>query len=257
MICHYCQRLKQNPLAIIAIISEKILSNDREETIDYTTRYLFLKKYTQYVLHLNLNDIKGYLAPFADNIAGGEGIAELLKEFIYTEDHVNRPDQFWHVWELFKDKVVDASISGTDRYYSSQIVESYMFARNDWKEDAKEWHTFPQERKTFFSELTQKLGGDDSYLYSLSKLLCGLGSIYLEDGILWLSSAIKSNKINLYRDNKGNTIFYLEKVVRTYMFMNREKVRRTAKLKSAVIINLNFLIENGSIVGYLLREDVA
>jgi len=101
------------------------------------------------------------------------------------------------------------------------------------------------------------LSGDSSYLYSLSKLLCGLGSIYLEDGILWLSSAIKNNEISLSRDRQDDTIYYLEKVARKYIFINREKVRRNAKIRSAIISILDLLIKNESIVGYLLREDVA
>lgn len=243
--------------AIITIISEKILSNDRDKEIDYTTRHLFLKRYTQYVLHLDLNDITDYLTPFTDNFSVGEGISELLVEFINTEDYVNRPDHFWQIWELFKDKVVDASISGKDRYYSSRITESYLFARNTWKEDAREWHTFSKAQTSFFNDLTLRLGGNSSYLYSLSKLLCGLGSIYLEEGIFWLSSTIKGNEISLSNDRRNDTVYFLEKVLRKYIFINREKMMRTTKIKSAIISILDFLINNGSIVGYLLREDVA
>jgi len=242
---------------IITIISEKILSNDRDEKIDYTTRHLFLRKYTQYVLYLDLNDINDYLSPFIDNFSVGEGISELFKEFISSEDNANRPDHFWRVWEIFKDKVIETSLNGSHRHYSNQIVESYMFARNYWKEDAKEWHIFSKERTSFFNELTSRLSGDSSYLYSLSKLICGLGSIYLEDGILWLSFAIKNNEISFSRDRRSDTIYYLEKVVKKYILLNREKVRRTAKIRSAIISILDLLINNESIIGYLLREDVA
>lgn len=242
---------------IITIISAKILSNDRNEKIDYTTRHIFIEKYTQYVLHLDLEDINDYLCPFINNFSVGKGISELIEEFINSEDYANRPDHFWRVWELLKDKVIETSIKGPRQDYSNQIIESYMFARNFWKEDAKEWHTFSKERTPFFNELTSRLSGDSSYLYSLSKLLCGLGSIYLEDGILWLSSAIKNNEISLSRDRQDDTIYYLEKVARKYIFINREKVRRNAKIRSAIISILDLLIKNESIVGYLLREDVA
>lgn len=242
---------------IISIISEKILSNGRDKKIDYMTRRLFFEKYTQYVLHLELNEIRDYLAPFIDNFVIGEDIANLLEEFINSEDDANKPAHFWAVWELFKDKVIGASTSGKGRPNSSRIVESYMFARNSWKEDAKNWQPFSEERKTFFRELTPRLGGDTAYLYSLSKLLCGVGSIYIDDGIHWLSSAISSHTINLSRDNRDNTIYYLEKVVRKYIFENRRKIRRIARIKSSVITILDFLVNNGSIIGYLLREDVA
>jgi len=242
---------------IIKIIAEKILSNDRDEKIDYTTRRLFLKKYTQWILHLDQAEIKDALSPFIDNFTIGEGISYLLKQFIYSEDNINRPDHFWIVWELFKDKVVEASNRGGRRDYSSQIVKSYMFASTDWNVGTKEWHTFNQDRAVFFNELTTELSGNSSYLYCLSKLLYGVGSIYIEWGIQWLSYTIKMIENKPLGENSENTIFYLEKIVKKYILLNREKARKDAKVKAAIITILDFLVENQSIVGYLQREDIA
>jgi hypothetical protein len=52
------------------------------------------------------------------------------------------------------------------------------------------------------------------------------------------------------------TIYYLENIVKKYAYNNREKIRKTQKLKREVLIILDFLIEKGSVVGYMLRENI-
>ena len=37
---------------------------------------------------------------------------------------------------------------------------------------------------------------------------------------------------------------------------NREKIKKTKKLKTQILIILDFLIEKGSVVGYILRENI-
>jgi len=53
-----------------------------------------------------------------------------------------------------------------------------------------------------------------------------------------------------------NTIFYIENIVRRYILMNRQKIKKILKLKKNIVTILNFLVERGSVTGYLLREDI-
>ena len=240
---------------IITIISEKILLNERSQNINFRTRHKFLRKYTQYVLSLEIVEIKGYLSPFLKNFTESTVISELLEKFISTQDSVNNPNHFWHVWDLFKDKIIDTSNKSKSQHYSNSVIESYMFARTPW--NANEWHTFSQDRASFFYDLTSSLGGDCSYLYSLSRFLCGPGSIYFKDGIFWLSSAVKQHEPQLSGQNKIDTIYYLEKYLKQYLFNKRQDTKRFLKVKISVIAILDFLIDNGSTAGYLLRRDFA
>ena len=131
-----------------------------------------------------------------------------------------------------------------------------MLASTPWKDNATSWRALTPDRQAFFENLTEKIGGNEAYLYSLSKLLCGIGSSYLNSGIFWLSKAIRNNNISLSKDYRDNTIWYLEKVTRKYVFLNRDKARRNTKVNTALLCILDYLIDNGSVVGYLLREDI-
>lgn len=242
---------------IIRIISQQLLSPDREDRIDYTFRYDFLKHYARFILHIGNSEKDKYLRYFTDNFTLSEGVADLLNEFVSAEDLLNMPDSFWYVWNRFKDHIVDSINSQGWRHDKERIVESFLFGRVPWKNEAMTWHTFSPENKAFFDDLSGRIGGEPSFIYSISKLLCGIGSEFLDDGIYWISSAIKTFDIDISKDKSGNTIFYLERYMRRYLFKNHDKVRRTPNLRAKSMVVLDFLVEQNSITGYLLREDVA
>ena len=242
---------------IIRIISQQLLSRDREERLDYTDKHEFSKHYAHFILHLE-NDKKDiFLKYFTDDFILNEGMADLLKEFVSAEDSLNMPESFWHVWNRFKDHIVESINSKGWQHDKERIIKSFLFAGTSWKDDAMAWHTFSPENKVFFSDLSGKIGGESSFIYSLSKLLCGVGSEFLDDGIYWFSNAIKTFDIDLSQDKSGNTLFCLEKYMRRYLFKNHDKVRQTPSLRAQSMIVLDFLVEQYSITGYMLREDIA
>ena len=125
-----------------------------------------------------------------------------------------------------------------------------------WKEDAKEWHTLKSTDKKFFKEVSQKIGHCPSTLYALAKLLNGIGSSYINDGIIWISDIIEKNNDLEGKKLETNTIYYIENLIRIYIYKNRENIKKTISLKQKILIILDFLIEKGSVVGYMLREDI-
>lgn len=186
-----------------------------------------------------------------------EGMADLLNEFVSVEDSLNMPDSFWYVWRRFKGHIIDSISNQGWKHDKDRIIESFLFARVPWKDEAKTWHTFSPENRSFFSDLSGKIGGESSFIYSIGKLLCGIGSDFLDDGIYWISHSIKTFDIDLSQDKSGNTLFFLERYMRRYLFKNHDKVRRTPNLKAQSMVVLDFLVEQYSITGYLLREDIA
>lgn len=242
---------------IIKIISRQLLSRDREDRLDYAFRHEFLKHYARFILYQENNEKDGYLKYFLDNFTLCEGMADLLNEFVSAEDSLNMPDSFWYVWNRFKDHIVDSINSQGWRHDKERIIESFLFARIPWKDEAMAWHTFSPENKVFFNDLSGTIGGESSFIYSISKLLCGIGSEFSDDGIYWISNAIKTFDIDLSKDKSGNTLFCLERYMRRYLFKNHDKVRRMPNLRAQAMVVLDFLVEKYSITGYLLREDIA
>lgn len=241
---------------IISAFTEKLLSEDREDKIDYKVKHDFLETYAYFVLNSQKHEIQNCLKPFLDNFNCSESVADLFQAFVLAEDRLDTYDNFWMVWNLFKEKVIDICKDGDRRWHVEKIVKSYLFAQVTWKETAKDWHTLKDNNKRFFKEVLQKIGHCPSALYAISKLLNDIGSPYINDGVTWISSILDNNKDLMNKKLEVNTIYYIESIVRKYIYKNREKVRKTKTLKDDILIILNFLIEKGSVVGYMLRESI-
>ncbi|MDP2638421.1 MAG: AVAST type 4 anti-phage nuclease Avs4 [Candidatus Levybacteria bacterium] len=241
---------------IIEAFVEKLTSHDSDDKIDYKVRHDFLEKFAYFVLSAPKEEIKEYIKPFLDKFNSSEAIADLFKEFISAEDYLNSYENFWEVWNLFKEKIVEVCKEGDGHWYVDKIIKSYLFAQNPWKESATEWHTLKDNNKRFFKEISEKIGHCSSTLYAISKLLNDIGSHYLDDGILWISDMLNKNKDLLTSKFEVNTIYYIENLARKYIYKYRTKIRKTKKLKEDVLVILDFLIAKGSVVGYILRESV-
>jgi len=241
---------------ILKAFVPKILPDDREDRIDYEVKHDFLQKYTYFVLNSPQDEVNDYLKPFIDNFNASETIAELFEKFIYAEDILNTYDKFWLIWESFKEKVFEICEKGEGYWYIDKIIKSYLFVTVFWKEDTKGWHSLKSADKKFFKEVSQKIGHCPSTLYALAKLLNGIGSSYIDDGIIWISDIIEKNKDLAKKKLESNTIYYIENIVRIYIYRNCKNIKKTTSLKHKILIILNFLIEKGLVVGYMLRENI-
>jgi len=242
--------------AIISTFAKKLVLDDREDKIDYQVKHDFLQNYAYFVLNSPKDEIQGYLKPFIDNFNTSESIADLLQEFVLAEDTLNTYDNFWLVWNAFEEKIFDICKEGDGHWYVSKIVKSYLFSTVTWKESAKEWHSLKDNNKRFFKEVSEKIGHCPSTIYAISKLLNDIGSDYIDDGILWISSILRNNQNLADKKLETNTIYYLENFTRKYTFRNREKIKRTKFIKDNLLLILDYLIEKGSVVGYMLRESI-
>ncbi len=237
------------------VLSEKLLKNDRsrnrEIEIDYSLRHRVFTKFSYFILFRDTKDIKKHIQPFVYNFSVNEHMASLFQEFISTEDKVERYEQFWIVMESFYEKIKAGT--SLDSYRLSEVIHNYLLAWPYWKETAKSWHSLKEREQIFYKKVAKDIGHHPSVLDSIAKLLNEVGSEFLNEGIFWISDMIQKNS-----DKKleTNTVYYIEKLTRKYVFINRNKVRQDNKIKIRVLVILNFLIERGSVNGYLLREHI-
>ncbi len=247
---------KQLMLIIISTFAGSLLSRDREDKAGYSVRHAFLGKLAYSVLNASEQDIPDYLKPFLDGFNGSKPIAEMFEQFILAEDRLDTYDKFWQVWTLFFGKIVALCKDGDGYWYVGRIIKSYLFAQSPWEETATDWHTFKDSNSWFFAEIAKNIGHCPSTLYALAKSLNNVASRYLNHGITWLSEMLTSNKKLWTTKLETNTLYYLESLVRKYIYKERERIRRVKQLKEEVLVILEFLVEKGSVVGYILRENI-
>ncbi|MGE4466134.1 AVAST type 4 anti-phage nuclease Avs4 [Sphaerochaeta sp.] len=239
---------------IIAAYATSLFTNVREDGIDYPVRNRFLEAYVDFILNTPMDRINAYLFPILNEFKSSETAVELFNEFITVEDKINAYDSFWAVWNTFKEKIIALCSKGDGYGYISDVVKSYLFSGIRWKEDAKDWHSFKQADSRFFSEISQKLGHCPSVLYAIAKLINGVGSFYINEGIYWIADIIKNNPELVSKDLERNTEYHIECIVRRYIYENREDIKKSREQKGAIVHILDFLVKKESVVGYILRE---
>jgi hypothetical protein len=242
---------------LASIVARRVRRHGRRggEQFDFSVRHRFLQKFAYFVLSADRPDIPAYVRPLIDDFTSLDYAEDVFQEFVSAEDKLNQYDSFWAVWEQFYPCIVELCKSGAGSH-SSTTIHNYLLAWPWWRSDAREWHSLKEREKGFCKRVAQDIGDHPAVLYSLAKLLNGIGAAFAADGIFWISAIFESHPEFRDKELETNTIYYLENLIRGYVLLNREKVRTTPQMKSAVLTILNFLLEKGSVTAYLTREYV-
>ena len=231
----------------------------REESDDdsniYLIRIYIFRRFANFILQREKKEIDVFLKPFVDSFNSTEETSQFLDEIISAEDYNNKYEQFWCVWNKLYPKVVELCLD-PDSFYLKKVINSYFLAWQYWREDVEEWHSLKEDSLSFYVNAADELGHIPSVLYSLSKVLNSIGSKFKKQGIDWIYTIVSKNPSLKMGDLESNTLFYLEKFIRKFIFMNKEQIKQEIRLKNKVIPILDFMIERGSIQGYLLRESI-
>ena len=80
--------------------------------------------------------------------------------------------------------------------------------------------------------------------------------MFFNEGIYWLYNIISAEKIDILGNLESDTLFYLEKYMRKFIYENKQLIKMDSRLKNIVIEILNWMIELASVHAYLLRESI-
>ena len=233
---------------------------NKTDKVDYDVKQQFIDNFALFILEADKDDIQFYLQPLIDSFKPTEEMTSLLTQLIYTQDITNNYDNFWYIWELLENNIIDICKDGEKYSDVKQIIKAYLLAQGRygslWKDTAQEWHSLQDKDIRFFKKLTKKIGHCPSVLYSISKLLTSIASKYQNDGISWIADLLRSNSNLSYDKIEPDTVFHLENLIRNYVFIQNEQIKKGGKIKNDVLTILNFLVEKGSAIGYMLREKV-
>ncbi|WP_253896091.1 hypothetical protein [Solibacillus sp. R5-41] len=252
------------------VIWETLFKEERKRRDDLKRNIEVEMKYIQwlaeYIMSIPLLEQKRLIKHLSSNINNVEVFEWLLRDIIFIQDKVNKYDDFWNIWSQLQPVVIslcrqteqrDRDISSREYYDDiDKIVRTYLFAFPWWGEKMKSWHSLKEERHLFFRHMSYEIGFKPSVLYSISKVLNSVGYNFLSQGIEWLYVIIKNNSHLEHKKLEVNTEYYIEEYMQRYIEENRLIFKRTPALRNKVITILNFLVNRGSTVGFMLRESI-
>ena len=226
-----------------------------DESNIYLLRIHIFKNFAYFILNRDNNEIDAFLKPFVDSFSSAEEVASFIGELVSAEDSLYKYKQFWHIWNGLYPKIKELSANPRD-YHLKEIIINYLLAWSWWREGIEEWRSLKKENLSLYTNASKEIGNIPAVLYSVVKVLNSIGSNFKEEGIDWIHTIVSYNKLLNLDRLESNTLYYLEKFLRKFIFINRQKIKEELKLKNKVIPILDFMIERGSIHGYLLRESI-
>ena len=230
---HSDQRLYWTRLKVFERISNILLSMENDRRIDELLQ--------PFLIHLKLNE---YTSDFIERI-------------ILSEDKIQSNNNFWFIWKLLYRKIIEIFSSyNLNNRSEDSIIINYLLAWKWWGKKQTSWQSLNQENLWLYEDISNDLPNHPAVFYSITRVLYSVGSHFHEDGIDWLFNIVSVNPKLELRGLEFDTLFYLEKVLRQYIFINREKIKKDFKLKNKIIEILNFMVERASVHGYLLRENI-
>lgn len=225
------------------------------DTNIYVLRKHIFKNFAYFILQREESEIDVFLKPFIDSFSSIEETATFISELVSGQDYLNKYEQFWYIWNSLYPKIKELC-SNPRGYHLKEIIINYFFAWRWWREGIEEWHSLKKENLSLYSNASKEIGNIPAVLYSIVKVLNSIGSKFEDEGVDWIHTIASNNKSLKLGDLESNTLYYLEKFLRKYVFINRQKIKEEIKLKNKIIPILDFMIERGSIHGYLLRESI-
>ncbi len=221
----------------------------------YLLRQHIFKRFAYFILQREINEIDVFIKPFIDSFSSTEETASFIEEIVSAEDYQFKPEQFWHVWGCLYPKIKELCADPRS-YHLSQIIINYLLAWRWWREGIEEWRSLKSDNLFLYTNASKEIGNIPSVLYSIAKVLNSVGTNFKDEGIDWIFTIVSNNRLLRLGDLEANTLYYLEKFLRKYVFINRQKIKEEIRLKNKIIPILDFMIERGSIHGYLLRESI-
>ena len=225
---------------LVAAFVSRQLSKEASNHSGYQHKHEFLERYVWTVLKSKEEDVQYFIQPFIDAFSHSELFSDLIYEFVIAEDRAEACDNFWTAWGLFRSKVLE--VASTQSWRADKMIKCFLFAQVTWKDTTKDWHSLKETNKPFIEKIVSPLGHHPATLYSISKLLNDIGSPFLDSGVGWVSRMIASNEGLASSELEINTIYYLESICRKYVYKKREQIKRSMKMKSELLVILNFLV---------------
>ena len=195
--------------------------------------------------------------PFLDAVEKHPKEVATFVELLISEEDRSSSDKssFWHIWEAFADRVLDArwlpSI-GSNYSMGMDLVDK-MLLRIPWDEGIRRWrHLDGHEHKV--DELTTRLPAAAPVLSAYASYLYMIGEAALPKAFMVVANQIEAGDPNELLSD-GNTMFCLESLLRRYVYGQPLLLRTEPNLRKAVLAILDHLVDAGSSAAYRMRDD--
>lgn len=256
---------------LISVFQAKIQIGQEEKAHTFEAIWNIWEKIAEFLLQRTCDEIPLYMSIISAILEKNEWTQRFLYFLIIKEDSYKNVDVFWKIWDELYNKIVTIVDSEKEhqtqeamdsRYaYSGErecesILTEYMLASYIWEKKAKEWHSLSCAQTNFYKKVSSDLGFHKATLHGIVHLLNSIGTCFFDYGVDWISCIVKDNPWLEKQSLMINTMFYLERYMVDITDRWQSKIKREKATKEKIMCILNFMVEQGSTVGFMLRDEL-
>lgn len=236
---------------------------DKKIRRDYESEHGYMQWLGEYVLNLSEDLQSVLLESLMQKVRYDREFISFLKIVICAEDTEPRYDSFWNFWSLLKNYIFSECEKNDEKnpvlnnsmstdFGLGGVLTVYLLAFIDMQS----WHSLRDEAFILYQEAANRIG-NASILYAICKVLNTLGSnIFFNYGVEWLSDLVEHHPEIHDASLPMNTVYYAEEYMYRYVKDQIYTLKSDPQRRQKVLNVLNFLVNRGSSLGFMLREEV-
>jgi hypothetical protein len=174
---------------------------------------------------------------------------------VTEEDRSAGETGFWEIWQSFADRICGAPwIERLDsRYGQGRELITAIFLGGGWKPNLRHWRRLEGQSQRV-DALAARLKGSRCVLEAYCQFLDEIGQQSLPKGFVIVVEALEAGSASEMLADQ-NTVFYLESLLRRYVYGEPLKLKSDPAVRNAVLKILDQLVEAGSSAAYRMRDD--
>ncbi len=211
---------------------------------------------SKFVLQCDPTAIERVLAPvlFATDRHSGE-LELLLLAIIEKQCEQPDADNFWRAWEQFSLALQSASWlpKVDDRRFAGVKLMRAVFLSENWTKMFRPWETLDGNEGRL-DRLLNAIPSSVAKLESYVNYLCSAGSSTCPTTFVQLAQVVDSVPVNEWQ-TRTDVLSAMELLLQRFVYVEPARLKRDPKIRIAVLLLLDRLVQAGSSAGYQMRDD--
>lgn len=224
---------------------------------DYKFEHEASRRIATFILKCSNDQATQICAPFLEAIEkDGRDVAQFIENLVFAEDRTTGVSPFWELWQQFADAVATsrwaARLASDDDAREPELLRS-VFLGVPWKEGVNHWNRLDGAASRL-DDLFRRLPLSPVVLQGYSRFLYTIGGHSLPGAFVVIANQIRTRGISDHLFT-GNAAFYLEALLRRFVYGEPHRVKSDPFVREAVLLILDALVESGSSAAYKMRDD--
>jgi hypothetical protein len=235
---------------------ERNRDHTRSVQRNYQIEPEYLMLLARFIMQLPVATALAMCQPLLDAVDGHpREVAHFVEDLVVVEDQSGMDSPFWGLWQAFADRLQTARwIHQFDsRYPPDRGLLDKLFLNLSWKDGIRNWRRlegFADRVDTLFESLPPCATVLDAYC----RFLYTIGEQSLPHSFVVVANRLQVGNASQML-SQDTTMFYLESLLRRFIYSQPLRIKTNAEARSAVLTILDQLVDSGSSAAYRMRDD--